>query len=132
MWQWNPSPVNVYNRCDVTGSFFECINNMSTSSLPTLNSRLILDALQRHKAFLKSLGVRKIGLFGSFRRGTNTAESDLDFLVQLDHPTFDSYMELKFFLEDLFNQKVDLIMEETLKPRLRPSIIEEVVYAEGL
>jgi predicted nucleotidyltransferase len=75
------------------------------------------------------MGVRKIGLFGSFKRGQARRKSDIDILVVLEKPTFDSYMEVKFYLEDLFERKVDLVMEETIKPRLRPYILNEVEYA---
>ncbi len=92
----------------------------------------ILRTLSRNKAKLRRMGVRKIGLFGSYRRGTSHTESDMDFLVVMEQPTFDSYMEVKFFLEDLYRRDVDLVMEETIKPRLRPYILEEVVYAPGL
>lgn len=56
----------------------------------------------------------------------------MDFLVVLDLPTFDTYMNVKIFLEDLFDCKVDLVMEETIKPRLRQYIQDEVLYAQGL
>ena len=105
---------------------------MKTPENQELTSQSILATLHRHRIQLKSLKVRKIGLFGSYRRGTNSEESDLDFLVQLDQPTFDTYMELKFFLEDLFSRKVDLVMEESLEARLRTLILEEVIYAEGV
>jgi uncharacterized protein len=75
------------------------------------------------------MGVRKIGLFGSFKRGEARQKSDIDILVLLEKPTFDSYMEVKFYLEDLFGRKVDLVMEEAIKPRLRPYILDEVEYA---
>ena len=75
------------------------------------------------------MGVRKIGLFGSFKRGEARQKSDIDILVLLEKPTFDSYMEVKFYLEDLFGRKVDLVMEEAIKPRLRPYILGEVEYA---
>lgn len=78
------------------------------------------------------MGVLKIGIFGSYRRGSPRSTSDMDFLVVLERPSFDNYMDLKFFLEDLFSCKVDLVMEDTLKPRLRPYILEEVIYAQGL
>lgn len=92
----------------------------------------ILQTLEQNKSMLKTLGVRKIGLFGSYTHGSSRMESDIDFLVQLDQPTFDNYMNLKIFLEDLFLCKIDLVLEETLKPRLRPYILEEVIYASGL
>ena len=92
----------------------------------------ILDTLAQHRDELRGMGVRKIGLFGSYRRGTPTASSDIDFLVTLKESSFDAYMDIKFFLEDLFQCKVDLVLEKTLKPRLRPHILAEVEYAPGL
>jgi uncharacterized protein len=92
----------------------------------------ILSTLGSHRSDLRRMGVRKLGLFGSYRCGTPTPDSDIDFLVILERPSFDAYMDLKFFLEDLFGCPVDLVMEEAIKPRLRPSILGEVVYVEGL
>jgi uncharacterized protein len=92
----------------------------------------ILNVLESHKADLQRFGVRKIGLFGSYRRDSATSKSDMDFLVQLEKPTFDAYMDLKFYLEELFDCPVDLVLEETIKPRLRAQILHEVVYAQGL
>jgi predicted nucleotidyltransferase len=94
-------------------------------------SRKILSALEQRQAELSQMGVRKIGLFGSYQRGEATSASDMDFLVTLEKPSFDSYMNVKFFLEDLFGCPVDLVLEETIKPRLRPQILSEVVYAAG-
>jgi len=76
--------------------------------------------------------VNRLGLFGSASRNEATAASDLDFLVDLEPATFDNYMDLKFFLEDLFDCKVDLVLCDTIKPRLRQSILQEVVDAPGL
>ncbi len=41
-------------------------------------------------------------------------------------------MGVKIFLEDLFGCKVDLVPEDSIKPRLRSHILSEVVYAQGL
>jgi len=43
--------------------------------------------------------------------------------------TFDNYMDLKFYLEDLFKREVDLVIESSIKPRLKDNIMREVVYA---
>jgi predicted nucleotidyltransferase len=90
-----------------------------------------VSTLEGCQAVLQHMGVRKLGLFGSYRRGTATVTSDIDFLVVLEQPSFDAYMEVKFFLEDLFGCPVDLVLEETIKPRLRPYILGEVAYAQG-
>ncbi len=95
-------------------------------------AREILDILAQHRETLRKMGVRKIGLFGSYRRGTFTTNSDMDFLIVLERPSFDGYMDVKFFLEDLFQCRVDLVLEKNLKPRLRPYILAEVEYVPGL
>ena len=73
--------------------------------------------------------VRRIGVFGSFARESASPESDVDILVEMTESTFDHYMDLKFYLEELLNRSVDLVMADTVKPRLRPIIAKEVVYA---
>lgn len=80
----------------------------------------------------KNFSVRKIGLFGSAVRNELHQESDIDILVDFVEPTFDHYMNLKFYLEKLFNRSVDLVMADTIKPRIKPIIEQEVIYAEGL
>ena len=94
----------------------------------------ILRALAQHKDAIRGFGARRLGLFGSQARGEASAKSDLDFLVEFESGTksFDSYMGLKEFLEDLFGRKVDLVVSEGLKPRLREGILREMVYAPGL
>jgi hypothetical protein len=53
----------------------------------------------------------------------------VDILVELAIPTFDHYMDLKFFLEDSLGRPVDLVLADSLKPRLKPIITREVAYA---
>jgi hypothetical protein len=96
------------------------------------NTTQILKTLESHRSKLQGWGVRKLGLFGSHRRGTAKPESDMDFLVEFESPSFDAYMDTKFFLEDLFQCKIDLVIESNIKPRLRPYILNEVVYVAGL
>ena len=60
------------------------------------------------------------------------AATDLDVSVSSDHPceigpTFDSFMGLKFFLEDHLRRKVDLVTPDALKPRMRPVVEREAV-----
>jgi excisionase family DNA binding protein len=74
-------------------------------------------------------GVRKIGIFGSTVRGEAGPDSDIDVLVELDDPTFDRYMDLKFFLEDLFGRPCDLVLEDSLKEGIRSKALGEVLYA---
>jgi predicted nucleotidyltransferase len=92
----------------------------------------VLKIIEGQRDKLKSFGVRRLGLFGSAVRGEADEGSDLDFLVDLEYHTFDAYMDLKFFLEELFGCKVDLVLPDTLKPRLKGYIMQEVVFVPGL
>ena len=73
--------------------------------------------------------VRRIGLFGSFASDASDEKSDIDLLVEFESPTFDHYMDLKFYLEALFGRSVDLVLPDTIKPRLIPHILRDVAYA---
>ena len=99
---------------------------------PQWTSHTILTLLRAHAKPLRQLGARRLGLFGSYRHDTATAGSDIDLVVTLERPTFDSYMAVRMYLEDLFERRVDLVLESSIKPRLRHRILSEVVYVEGL
>ncbi len=95
-----------------------------------LSSDEILDFLRLHKQdFETRFSVRRIGLFGSVLYGSASDKSDMDILVELAHPTFDHYMDLKFFLEDKLGRPVDLVLADCLKPRLKPIVTREAAYA---
>ncbi len=74
-------------------------------------------------------GVKNLYIFGSYVRGEQTPESDIDILVEFEKgkKTFDNYMDLKFYLEELFGKKVDLIIKEAVKPRLKKYIYKEAI-----
>ncbi len=93
----------------------------------------ILEQLnQKAKELKQNFSVRSIGLFGSLVRNEADSNSDVDILVDFVKPTFDHYMDLKFYLESLFGRPVDLVTADTVKPRLKPVIKREVIYAKGL
>jgi hypothetical protein len=90
----------------------------------------IIDFLKANKdEITKRFSVRRIGLFGSHIRGEATSESDVDIIVEIDNPTFDNYMDLKFYLEEGLGRPVDLVMADCIKPRLKPIITREAAYA---
>ena len=102
-------------------------------SLPLQRPReAVLQKLEENRDTIRGFGVKRLGLFGSVARGEATERSDLDFLVELEKKSFDVYMDLKDFLEEMFGCKVDLVMKDALKPRLREPILKETVYAQGL
>jgi len=86
--------------------------------------------LESNRSRIGDFGVKEIGVFGSIARGDETPESDVDILVELETETFDAYMNVLFFLEDLFERKVDLVMKDTIKPIIRNRILSETIYVE--
>jgi hypothetical protein len=95
----------------------------------------VLDIIKAQEGVIKgNFHVEKIGLFGSVARGEETEKSDLDFLVEFEdgYETFDNYMELKFFLEDMFQRKIDLVTMEAIRPQMKAAILGEVIYAQEL
>jgi uncharacterized protein len=95
-----------------------------------LSREEILQRLREHKAEMQvRFSVREIGLFGSYIHESADEGSDIDLLVEFQEPTFDHYMDLKFFLEKVFQHSVDLVLADSVKPRLRSLIAQEVNYA---
>jgi hypothetical protein len=97
-----------------------------------MSREIILNALQENREVIRRFGVQRLGLFGSYARGEETEASDLDFVVEFEIKSFDAYMGLKEFLEELFGRRVDLVIAGVIKPRLRDRILAETIYAQGL
>jgi len=89
----------------------------------------ILKLVEANHDRLRKLGVRELGLFGSYARGDARADSDVDFFVELDEKSFDRFMAVKELLEALLRRNVDLVTKSGIKPRLREVILREAVRA---
>lgn len=91
----------------------------------------ILSIIKKNQDKIKIFGVKKIGLFGSFVRGEQDIDSDIDLLVEFEQrqKTFDNFIQLSFLLEDILKRRVELITAESLSPYIRPYITKEVEYA---
>lgn len=90
----------------------------------------VLSIIRRNQGKIEALGVKKLGLFGSFVRKEQSAESDIDLLVEFeqDKKTFDNFMHLSIFLEDVLKHHIELVTAESLSPYIRPHVIKEVEY----
>jgi predicted nucleotidyltransferase len=93
-----------------------------------LKNLILLKIQDRRQELTERFSVRSIGVFGSTATGHSKEQSDVDILVELNEPTFDHYMELKFRLEEILGRDVDLVLKDALKPRLKPIIEKEVRY----
>lgn len=95
-----------------------------------LNKENILAFLEVHKDELEQLGVKAIGLFGSFVRNEQTNKSDIDLLVdyKIGEKSFRNYMALVYYLEEAFGREVELVTRESLSKYIKPHIEKEVAY----
>jgi uncharacterized protein len=90
----------------------------------------ILNEIKNHKSEIKKeFHVKEIGVFGSYLRGEEHADSDVDILVDFDK-TIDlfRFLDLEEKLSDLFGKKVDLVSKSSLKQHIGKEILKEVRY----
>jgi len=116
-------------RC---GQIYEIsYNEMRTneSRVSIMIREKILSTLKSHIKDFKRFHVASLAIFGSVARDDDGPDSDVDVLVRFEgQATFDLYMELKFYLEDLCKRKVDLVSEKALKPNLKKYIERDLVH----
>lgn len=95
-----------------------------------LTKQDVVDLIRKSLPQLQTMGVKSIGLFGSFSRDTASVKSDVDLLVDFEPncKNFDSFMGVSFLLEELLGRKVELVTKDSLSPYIGPHILEEVEY----
>ena len=88
----------------------------------------ILEAQKEHLA--AEYGVTIVGVFGSYVRGEERRDSDVDILIELDRPpriTLIGLVELEHYLSDVLGMKVDVAIKKNLRKRVGERILSEVV-----
>ncbi|MBL7965598.1 MAG: nucleotidyltransferase family protein [Prolixibacteraceae bacterium] len=91
----------------------------------------ILSVLKSNKNRLSKLGIREVGLFGSYARGEQSDKSDIDILIDFnpEMESYDNYMAAYDLFEALFkNEKVEIVTKNGLSPYIGPRILNEVMY----
>jgi uncharacterized protein len=84
--------------------------------------------LKQYEQLLKSCGVKSLAIFDSVASDEAHPKSDIDILVEFSEPpTFDRYMDLKFYLEYRLGQTVDLVSHKMLKPQIRQAVEKEAI-----
>lgn len=92
-----------------------------------------LQKLANHRDELTRMDVKTLAVFGSVARDEARPDSDADIMVEFQGPaTFNGYMDLKFFLEDLLGSPVDLVTRKSIRPKLMTQIENEALYVQGL
>jgi len=89
---------------------------------------LLEEVLKEKKEELSQLHVKSLFVFGSVAQGKAKDNSDIDFLVEFDCPVgMFEFLELKYFLEEIFKSEIDLATKKALHPRLRDDILREAI-----
>jgi len=89
----------------------------------------IVEKLHQELPFLsKRYNVKSLGVFGSYVRHAQSIDSDIDILVAFTEiPSLFKFIELENYMTDILKIKVDLVMQDALKPRIGQRILQEVV-----
>ena len=121
---WNPksAPTTYLNN---KHSFIPSVEDAKMRNLQDIEAKL-----KENKNLLNErFNVKEIGIFGSFVRGEQKETSDLDILVEFEgRASLFEIVRLERFLSELLGEKVDLVMKNSLKPRIGKHILREVVY----
>ena len=84
--------------------------------------------LEHKKELEEKFKVKRIAIFGSYSRGDQTPESDVDIIVEFKEPVGFLFMHLADYLEEIIGTKVDLMTPEAIKPNRKKYILKDLVY----
>ena len=98
-----------------------------------LTKEKIIDILSENGSYLASeYGVKRIGLFGSYAKGTVTESSDIDLVVEFEHPIGFRFIEFSEYLEAILGKRVDVLTDAGIQgiriPHVAQNIKESIVY----
>ena len=90
----------------------------------------ILDLLKDTLPYLREkYGIARIGLFGSYARGEQEPDSDIDLLVEFNRPIgFFAFLAAEEYLSEKLGARVELVSNDAVKPLLKPYIMKDLVY----
>lgn len=97
-----------------------------------MNKDAVIAVLRAHEAELKELGILHAGVFGSVARGEARPDSDIDIAIDIDmrrHPTLFDYVGMQRFVRTLFDEPVDVIDREGVRPDVRQNIQADLIDA---
>jgi predicted nucleotidyltransferase len=95
-----------------------------------MNKQDIIETIKSEKPFLKEqFGVEEIALFGSYARGENNPDSDIDLLVRFNKPSYSLLAGLYIYLNKKFNVKVDITRQGPhISDRFLKLISKDLIY----
>ena len=91
----------------------------------------ILNSIKSEKDFLyRKFGVVNIGLFGSYAKGVQSSNSDIDLIVKLKEPRFDWMAGLQIYLENKLGRRIELVRKkQKQESRFLKRIQKDIIYA---
>lgn len=94
------------------------------------NKQTLISLLKANGQQLKSYGVSNLSIFGSFITGKFSADSDVDLLIDFDpnQKSYDNFMDLSFFLEDLLGRKVEVVTPQSLSKYIGSHILKQAEH----
>ena len=106
---------------------------LATQKLHTfvlMNKQQIIESIKAEKPYLqKHFGVEEIALFGSYARGEEKTDSDVDILVSISKPSYSLLMGLYAYLEKKLNTKIDIIRKGPhVSERFLMNINKDLIY----
>jgi hypothetical protein len=99
--------------------------------METLDKHKIRETILANRQLLRRYEVRSIALFGSYVRGEQRDDSDIDFLVEFENNTYSNFINLIYSLEDIFNKSVTVVSGDDLSPYIKPYVMKELERLEG-
>lgn len=103
--------------------------NTSIHAKDKISKVEILQLLRQHKAGLQSkYPISSLALFGSYARGEESEESDVDIMVDFNGPIGIEFVDLLIDIENLLHHKVDLVSQKAIKSHYRPHIEDDMIY----
>lgn len=97
-----------------------------------INSQLIIEQIVKQKNVLRTLGVVRMGIFGSVVHGNMTDSSDVDVLVEYNpaQKTYRNFYNTSTLLESVFKRPVDLVTVGSISPYIKPHILKDIHYVQ--
>ncbi|MBN2650992.1 MAG: nucleotidyltransferase domain-containing protein [Spirochaetales bacterium] len=98
-----------------------------------IDKEILLEFLRCNKEYFKNaFHINEIGIFGSYARGEQTSESDIDLIIEFDDNVEDIYeikQELRRIFKEKFDKETDIARKKYLKTRIKDTIFTDVIYA---
>lgn len=97
-----------------------------------MDAQTVRSSIEQHKDQLRSFGLRRIGIFGSYVMGTATPQSDIDLILDFDpdKKTYKNFYQGTVCLESFLHHPVDAVTPQGLSPHIKPYVDRDITYVQ--